>query len=255
MTTTPSPNTEETEWLPMNGTLIEGNDWTTSYPEDDHLCIKILTAPPLHQKHHGIYKHYPETYECKQSSGVWTKRRGHTLITVLPKYVIQIKNKNSWTYPKIKVGSLEYTLNGSGATVGSKEWNNRISQAVETAIEHRISYIQNLLDHAAPWQAHFSQWIPDSPDEIEIKKRNFYQNHANHYLVLSAWSDSTPHIPSGMVGCYATLGGKRPTLEDPTPQAKWFLVPEAEYRTRLHNPTSTFVIDTTRHEETQDFRN
>lgn len=56
----------------------------------------------------------------------------------------------------------------------------------------------------------------------------FRTEHANDYLVLSAFGDWHEKVPKGYVGVFAGKGGRTANGHFPE-DTKWFLVPHAEY--------------------------
>jgi hypothetical protein len=57
----------------------------------------------------------------------------------------------------------------------------------------------------------------------------FHAEHANDYLVLSAFGDWHKDVAKGFVGVFAGKGGRTKQGHYPD-QTKWFLVPDAEYK-------------------------
>ncbi len=97
----------------------------------------------------------------------------------------------------------------------------------------------------------FLNWHPDEyeryngvtiqPGQSTTRdERLFYQQHAQDWLVISAFGDWHARVPKGSVGVCARVGGRQGS----GPQ-KWFLVPHEEYDSRTHS----FVVDTSRHPE------
>lgn len=104
-------------------------------------------------------------------------------------------------------------------------------------------------------------WYPDQymrltgetlqPEQsFKLRERAFDAAHKDSYVVLAAWGDWHKDVPEGMVGVYATIGGKR---EFSHGTGKYFLVPRQEYERRADND-GHFVIDLARHEEIAEIR-
>ena len=80
------------------------------------------------------------------------------------------------------------------------------------------------------------------PEESYVRREEeAKKNLANSWVVSSAWGSWNPKVPKGFVGVYATKGIER------TGEAKYFLIPEEEYKIRGEH----FVVDTSRHQEVE----
>lgn len=236
------------EWLPLDSNSITGHNWSVTFPEDDFLCLRIPTQTIKPFDHPNILKSYPERYECKDD-GRWRQINGHTIVIVLPKANILLRNSTHFGFVSIKVGDRKYTLNVSGGTQPNLHWIDHVNHGASLAIQTSKTPILNLLNHAAPYQESFQKWIPLSPQEIQQAKDTFLQSHKHDYLVIAAFGDWADDVPAGMVACKATLGGVYPAYNTPTPPTRWFLVPESEYKLRYSNPTQQFVINPQIHTE------
>ena len=83
------------------------------------------------------------------------------------------------------------------------------------------------------WSENHKNWVtPEAKAEFQqylAQKELFQAEHANDYLVLSAFGDWHKDVPKGSVGVFAGKGGR--TREGHYPEdTKWFLVPQAEYK-------------------------
>ena len=119
------------------------------------------------------------------------------------------------------------------------------------------AWLVESLDKYPPAQTIANYW-PDwyeryfkvklKPEESHVlRERAFKEEHANDYVVVSAFGDWQSGVPKGMVGVHATIGESRG--EQAWANGKWFLVPAAEYQAR----NGSFVIDLARHQEVADF--
>jgi len=100
------------------------------------------------------------------------------------------------------------------------------------------------------YESHFNCVIPLCESGVKYE-RWFKETHKNDYVVISAWGSWHEGVPSGLVGCCATLGGNRETVENEYGVRVWvgeryFLVPEKEYHAR---GSCGFVIDLDKHIE------
>lgn len=95
-------------------------------------------------------------------------------------------------------------------------------------------------------------WFPDEYEKVTGEKltaeesyiraeQEFRENTKDKLVVISAWGSWHKDVPKGMVGCMATVGAER-NFDN----ARYFLVPEAEYGSRNH---FGFVIDVHKHRE------
>jgi len=85
-----------------------------------------------------------------------------------------------------------------------------------------------------------------APGESYAKdQRQFYADHAQDWIVVSAWGHWHPAVPKGMVGVMAVVGGRdeRPYKQK---EQKYFLVPDSEYEVK---GKFGFVVDPARHQE------
>jgi hypothetical protein len=98
--------------------------------------------------------------------------------------------------------------------------------------------------HWKAYESWFKETIP--PGSSYLKDEQLFQeaNRAN-WVVISASGDWHEKVPEGMVGCVATLGGRRGDGRSPRPAERKFLVPAEEYAKR---DRFGFVIDESRHE-------
>jgi len=94
-------------------------------------------------------------------------------------------------------------------------------------------------------------WFPDDyeavtgevipPGESLVKdQRRFLAEHADDFLVATAWGDWHPSVPAGQVGVL----GRRPA----DGVERYFLVPDGEYEA-CRRAGRQFVVDPTRHPE------
>lgn len=87
----------------------------------------------------------------------------------------------------------------------------------------------------------------DIPKGQSYKKDEaiFLERHADDLIVRSAWGDWAEGVPKGMVGVYATTGGRGlgPGVEE-----GYFLVPADEYEARSG---FGFIVDPSRHERVE----
>jgi uncharacterized protein DUF7007 len=96
--------------------------------------------------------------------------------------------------------------------------------------------------HWKAYESWFKEIIP--PGSSFLKDEHLFQeaNRAN-WVVISASGDWHEKVPEGMVGCVATLGGRRGDGRSPRPAERNFLVPADEYAKR---DRFGFVIDESR---------
>lgn len=107
----------------------------------------------------------------------------------------------------------------------------------------------------------FRSWNPDAyekffnvmlkPGESFIRdEKLFYAEHAEDWLVNSAFGEWQNGVEKGYIGACATKGGRSLLNGTTTPPERFFLVPASEYAQR---GKFSFVIDLERHKETTDF--
>ncbi|MFH1031071.1 MAG: hypothetical protein V1767_00670 [Chloroflexota bacterium] len=101
----------------------------------------------------------------------------------------------------------------------------------------------------------FRSYFPDAyekyfhvslkPGESMIRdEHQFFINHKNDYIVVTARGDHDHGVPKGMVQCFAVRGGRDANGHPASDQEAYFLVPEAEYQLRNHYG---FVVDEAKH--------
>lgn len=99
-----------------------------------------------------------------------------------------------------------------------------------------------------------ANWNPDAfekffgvkltPEQSHIRREeSFEAAHANDWIGLAAWGDWAVGVPAGMVGVFASVGGRR---SGSNIDGKHFLVPADEYKKR---EIFGFVVDPARHQE------
>jgi hypothetical protein len=72
-------------------------------------------------------------------------------------------------------------------------------------------------------------------DSYILEKEQERDSAAHKYVVISAWGswyEGRSPIPTGMVGCYAVIGGRDDRGHYDESTARYFLIPEEEYKTR-----------------------
>jgi hypothetical protein len=89
------------------------------------------------------------------------------------------------------------------------------------------------------WESQYRRAL--LPGESRTKdQRAWHAAHTSDLVVIAAWGDWHPQVPSGMVGVVARAGGRSMTGPD-----HYFLVSQLEY----HAPREFgFIIDPTRHQ-------
>ena len=108
-------------------------------------------------------------------------------------------------------------------------------------------------EHLTSAESTLKDWRPDQWERLHgaklpeaesstLRERAFYRRHRADLLVVSAWGDWAPGVPSGKVGVYAIVGGGRIT---PPAKGSYWLIDAAEYQSQ--RPIA-FVIDPARHE-------
>jgi hypothetical protein len=108
-------------------------------------------------------------------------------------------------------------------------------------------------EHLTSAESTLKDWRPDQWERLRgaklpeaesstLRERAFYKRHRADLLVVNAWGDWAPGVPSGKVGIYAIVGGGRST---PPAKGSYWLVDAAEYQSQ--RPIA-FVIDPARHE-------
>lgn len=94
------------------------------------------------------------------------------------------------------------------------------------------------------YEAHFGVVL--GPGESYIKdQRRFQEDHKNDLVVVSAYGDHQPGVPSGFVGVVAYVGGRDANYQFKG-EPRYFLVPDEEYTSRRRYG---FAVDLERHQE------
>lgn len=88
----------------------------------------------------------------------------------------------------------------------------------------------------------FGEVIP-TQDSWVLRERAALEAARGKLIVMAAWGDWNPGVPTGMVGVVARVDGKQPP-------DRWFLVPAGEY---TKENRMCFVIDPERHKEVERF--
>jgi len=83
----------------------------------------------------------------------------------------------------------------------------------------------------------------DLKDSWILRERSALEAAKGKLIVMAAWGDWNPGVPSGMVGVVARVDGKQPP-------DRWFLVPAGEY---TKENRMCFVINPDRHKEVERF--
>lgn len=99
--------------------------------------------------------------------------------------------------------------------------------------------------HPDAWIGWKGEDLPLS-ESLVLRERAFNAAAKNSHVCLAAWGDWAEHVPEGMVGIYARLGGRAGT---DLVGSSW-LVSAAEYQNRNNDPRHEFgfLIDPARHQ-------
>lgn len=99
--------------------------------------------------------------------------------------------------------------------------------------------------HPDAWMGLTATPLPLSESRV-LRERVFNANVKNLYVGVSAYGSWAEHVPEGMAGVHARLGGRSGT---DLAGSNW-LVPEAEYQDRHKDPRHEFgfIIDPARHQ-------
>lgn len=188
--------------------------------------------------HPNIARSRTREEELKYGHRDWRKTTITTHVLVVRRAMIRL-DKGEDTYPVIEVAGQRIKLSTSGGTCG-QGWVDRLSTYCHTEYDAPLACLKAVAGVAVrgtdvePYR--FADEIRDE----------FFQQHQNDWLSVSACGSWHPTVPTGMVGVTATLGGAR-VLSDPRSlNRRHYLVPESEYRQRV--PYLSFVIDPARHE-------
>lgn len=190
--------------------------------------------------HPNIARSRARVEEIKYGHRDWRKKAMTTHVLVVRRDLVRLDKGDSLTYPVIEIAGQRITLSTSGGTCGGGKWVDRVSTECHVPINAPTTWLKAVAGVAVrgtdvePYR--FADEIRDE----------FFQQHQNDWLSVSASGSWHPTVPAGMVGVTATLGGAN-VLSDPRSRdRRHFLVPESEYRQRV--PYLSFVIDPARHE-------
>lgn len=81
-----------------------------------------------------------------------------------------------------------------------------------------------------------------------LRERAFIKEHRDDYVVVSAWGDWAPGVPSGQVLCQAVRGGRKENGQYASDDKAFFLVGGDEYAKRS---SFGFVVDEQRHRQVE----
>lgn len=189
--------------------------------------------------HPNIARSRARVEEIKYGHRDWRKKTITTHVLVVRRDMIRLDKGDHETYPVIEVAGQRIKLSTSGGTCG-QGWVDRLYTYCHTEYSAPLACLKAVAGVAVrgtdvePYR--FTDEIRDE----------FYAQHQNDWLSVSAFGSWHPTVPTGMVGVVATLGGAN-VLSDPRSRdRRHFLVPESEYRQRV--PYLSFVIDPARHE-------
>lgn len=94
------------------------------------------------------------------------------------------------------------------------------------------------------WSESHKNWVTPKMKadfaEYLAQEKLFQAEHANDYLVLSAFGDWHKDVPKDYVGVFAGKGGRTPEGHFPA-DTKWFLVPKADYKPKMVLWLGTFA--------------
>lgn len=97
--------------------------------------------------------------------------------------------------------------------------------------------------YPAAWEAFYGKKL-EAGDSSAKDQKDFYEKHANDHIVVAAWGSWAEHVPQGMVGVMAMLGGGARRGNN-IPHKTYWLIPSSEYK--LAGKIG-FVVDPTKHQ-------
>lgn len=236
MTAVPLPMTEENQIVKFSGgyaVVVEpGEVLLIHFPYS-------ANSSGANFSHPNIARSRTRVEEIKYGYRDWRKKTITTHVLVVRRDLIRLDKGESTTYPVIEIAGQRITLSTSGGTCG-QGWTDRISTECHAEYNAPLACLKAVASVAVrgtdvePYR--FTDEIRDE----------FFREHENDWLSVSASGSWHPTVPTGMVGVTATLGGAN-VLSDPRSRdRRHFLVPESEYRQRV--PYLSIVIDPARHE-------
>ena len=170
----------------------------------------------------------------------WATKAGVSHFFAVPRKYVKIDTtEKGYSYVKATINGEAVTLNVSGGT-GNPGWADFVPLETSTLVNLPMKTLKAI----AEVSVRGTDFEPvRTREEIEAE---FYAANKGRYMVTTAWGDWQQGVPKGMVGVFACIDGHNaPALT----VGKYYLVPKAEYDQREYS----FVIDTTRHIEVEDF--
>lgn len=97
------------------------------------------------------------------------------------------------------------------------------------------------MTYPTDWELFFGRKL--LPGESTARDReDFYKQHENDLITLSAWGSWAEHVPEGFVGVSVCKGG----IWKPDMESSYWLVPQDEYEA---DRSFGFVVDPSRHQQ------
>lgn len=227
------------------------SQWSIELPDLPLLVVRIPTCRLRQVSHPNIWKEYPEVYECKSTDRngekTWTKVQGHTYVTGLWTASMEIGLCCGWSYPWFRIGGSGGAVSrfdASGCTNG-QGWRDLVSDRPSLVSPESAEELEKLLRYAAPITPSHAHLVPLSPVEKQANERRWLSDHANDWVVVSAFGSWLKTIPVGYVGVAAIQASELPPGRRTGIERRWFLVPEQEYAAR---GDAYFLVDLNRHQ-------
>lgn len=144
--------------------MERGGTYYVHFPPEDYLILiagaNIGTAAERFD-HPNVLARIPQVFNLKHYHPYrgkwWTVQGGIDFLFAVPKSRTGMVEEVGYSYPKVQIGSDNYSLNVSGGTFPKNCWTDTVRQGAHVGIKCSVRTLRNLAKHAM------------SPEECKIK--------------------------------------------------------------------------------------